>query len=177
MQCFEQLALTGRQTQVRSIAAGEARIAHLHLLAFDIAGQSSDEHDDVGSPRHFERFIERRLLTRPTPRQSHLGVANVLEVFQSQRVRPARLQLDRHARAAHTLVHLPAVQHCTVVEEQSEPVVRAHDQLVTARLGRQQLPGPAHAEIVAGERILIRQLTARDRIVGGRAAVPAKCNA
>ena len=110
VQRFEKLALAGRQAQIGAVAAGEARIAHFHFLAFDVAGQSADEHDDIGGPRHLERFFERRLRARPTPRQAHFGVANVLEVFQPQLVCPARLQIDGHARAAHALVHLPAAR-------------------------------------------------------------------
>ena len=148
------LALAGRQAQVRAIAAGEARIAHLHLLAFDVTGQAADEDDDVGGARHLERFVERRLGARPAPRQAHLGVANVLEVFEpaARRPCPPRRSTNDALRCARVRSP-PSRQHLAVVEEQAEAVVRADDELVACPTRRQQLTGPAHAEVVPGQRI------------------------
>src|SRR5690606_38970110 len=56
-------------------------------------------------------------------------------------------------------------------------VIGTDDDLVLARGRRQQLAGPAHAEVVARERLLIRQFAARRQIIGRRPAIPTERDA
>ena len=62
--------------EVGAVAAREAGVGDLHLLAFHIAGQASHEHDHVRRPRGLQRLVERLLGAGQLPAQADLRVAD-----------------------------------------------------------------------------------------------------